>query len=100
MENDEKISIDPRILTPYPTNSKKHSDEAIKRLAESMVAVGFNRSVTVDKNCRGKLTVPEIPFSKINKMGAGMYKGLKRVIKAISDDQLESGGAIPTNTLQ
>jgi len=54
----------------------------------------------IDKNYKQKLTVPIIPFSKIDEMGAGMYKGLKRVTKAISDDQLESGGAIPTNTLQ
>jgi hypothetical protein len=29
----------------------------------------------LDKSCRAKLTVPEIPFSKINEMGAGMYLG-------------------------
>lgn len=33
--------------------------------------------------------------------GASMYKGIsiKRVTKAISSDQLESGGAVPTDTL-
>jgi len=54
----------------------------------------------IDKACRDKLTVPVIPFSKIDEMGAGMYKGTKRVTKAISCDQLESGGAIPTHALQ
>lgn len=29
----------------------------------------------IDKRCRQHLTVPEIPFSKIDEMGAGMYKG-------------------------
>lgn len=29
----------------------------------------------LDKESRKKLTVPEIPFSKIDEMGAGMYKG-------------------------
>ena len=29
----------------------------------------------LDKGSRHKLTVPEIPFSKIDEMGAGMYKG-------------------------
>lgn len=29
----------------------------------------------IDKSYRAKLTVPEIPFSKIDEMGAGMYKG-------------------------
>lgn len=32
----------------------------------------------VDKKARKKLTVPELPYSKINEMGAGMYKGVKR----------------------
>ena len=31
----------------------------------------------IDKSCRAKLTVPEIPFSKIDEIGAGMYKGEK-----------------------
>lgn len=29
----------------------------------------------IDKKCRAKLTVPEIPFSRIDEVGAGMYKG-------------------------
>lgn len=29
----------------------------------------------IDKKCRKNLTVPEVPFSKIDEMGAGMYKG-------------------------
>lgn len=31
----------------------------------------------IDKKSRKKLTVPEIPFSKIDEIGAGMYKGEK-----------------------
>ena len=29
----------------------------------------------IDKSYRERLTVPELPFSKIDEMGAGMYKG-------------------------
>lgn len=29
----------------------------------------------IDKSYRKRLTVPEIPFSRIDEMGAGMYKG-------------------------
>ena len=29
----------------------------------------------IDKKSRIRLTVPEIPFSRIDEMGAGMYKG-------------------------
>lgn len=32
----------------------------------------------IDKSFRQQLTVPEIPFSKIAEMGAGMYKGKKK----------------------
>lgn len=54
----------------------------------------------LDKAAREWLSVPEIPFSEIDKAGAGMYKGLKRDKQATSSDQLESGGAAPTITLQ
>ena len=32
----------------------------------------------IDKTWRSRLTVPEIPFSRIDEMGAGMYKGERR----------------------
>lgn len=60
----------------------------------------------IDKSYRERLTVPVLPFSKIDEMGAGMYKGNRvsiserRMTKASSSDQLEGGGAIPTHTLQ
>ena len=33
----------------------------------------------IDKTYRKKLTVPELPYSKIGEIGAGMYKGKKKV---------------------
>lgn len=60
----------------------------------------------IDKSYKEKLSVPIIPFSDIDKAGAGMYKGERisiserRVNEANSSDQLESGGATPTYTLQ
>lgn len=55
----------------------------------------------LNPEARKRLTVPIIPFDMIDKMGAGMYKGKpRRLTKANSGDQLESGGAIPTQTLQ
>lgn len=66
----------------------------------------------IDKSYKDKLTVPILPFSKIDEVGAGMYKGerltmaerkgnmpVKRRNEANSGDQLESGGATPTSTL-
>lgn len=50
---------------------------------------------------RQRLTVPILPFSKIDEMDAGMYKGRpKRMTEANSGDQPESGGATPTHALQ
>lgn len=50
---------------------------------------------------RERLAVPTIPFSMIDEMGAGMYKGIpKRGTGANSGDQSESGGSTPTTTLQ
>ena len=55
----------------------------------------------LNKEARARLTVPIIPFSKIDEMGASMYKGesIKRDTKATTSDQLVGGGAIPTITL-
>ena len=35
----------------------------------------------IDPKCRKRLTVPEIPFSRIDELGAGMYKGEKVISK-------------------
>ena len=52
-----------------------------KYLAESggIKLEGYNLRYIyfIDKSCRDKLTVPELPFSKIDEIGAGMYKGQK-----------------------
>lgn len=55
----------------------------------------------LNPQAKARLTVPIIPFSKIDEMGAGMYKGvsIKRDTKATTNDQLVGGGAIPTITL-
>lgn len=55
----------------------------------------------LNPDARQRLTVPILPFSKIDEMGAGMYKGKpKRLTEANSGDQSESGGATPTQALQ
>lgn len=55
----------------------------------------------LNPKARERLTVPILPFSKIDEMGAGMYKGKpKRLTEANSGDQPESGGATPTKALQ
>lgn len=56
----------------------------------------------IDPTARDRLTVPILPFSEIDRRGAGMYKGKPRVRSVDSDtsgDQPEVGGANPTRTL-
>jgi hypothetical protein len=54
----------------------------------------------LDPTARERLTVPILPFSKIDEMGAGMYRGKSRPKQATSGVQPDSGGATPTRTLQ
>ena len=56
----------------------------------------------LNKDARQRLTVPILPFSKIDEVGARMYKGVSyaRTKQANSSDQLERGGVTPTCTLQ
>jgi hypothetical protein len=54
----------------------------------------------LDPTAKDRLTVPILPFSEIERRGAGMYKGIKRDKQAIGPDQGHSGGAAPTVTLQ
>lgn len=50
---------------------------------------------------RQRLTVPILPFSKIDEMGAGMYKGKPKRAKGLeSGDHPDQGGSTPTSTLQ
>jgi hypothetical protein len=54
----------------------------------------------LNPSARDRLTVPVLPFSRIDEMGAGMYKGKARVKQATEGDQPEGGGAAPTHALQ
>ena len=67
----------------------------------------------LDPTAKDRLTVPILPFSEIERRGAGMYKGIKRDKQAIGGDQcvtsidsdapgdqLGERGASPTVTLQ
>ena len=57
----------------------------------------------IDQDARKRLTVPALPFSEIDRLGAGMYKGKTRERGADSGtpgNQSGRGGAIPTRSLQ
>lgn len=53
----------------------------------------------LDPSYRARLTVPELPYSEIERRGAGMYKGIKRgqgEIDSAPQPNEEIGGASPT----
>jgi len=52
----------------------------------------------LNEEAKHRLTVPIIPFEKIEQLGAKMYRGV-RVTKAPSEYPSDSGGAVPTHTL-
>ena len=53
----------------------------------------------IDKTC--KITVPILPFSKIDEMGAGMYKGIKRSKQAMDDSIITAEGQnLPERSIQ
>jgi hypothetical protein len=59
----------------------------------------------LDPTAKDRLTVPILPFSEIERRGAGMYKGQpKKSVSSIDGDatgnQPEEGGSSPTDTLQ
>lgn len=56
----------------------------------------------IDPAYRQRLTVPELPYTEIDRLGAGMYKGVKRASEVngvTTDDQSAEGGSSPTQTL-
>lgn len=54
----------------------------------------------LDPTARERLTVPILPFSKIDEMGAGMYRGQRRAKQATDAHHASGGGAAPTRALQ
>lgn len=61
-------------LTNGTYNFKKYVEEV---KGEVLVGYQLRYIYFIDKSYREKLAVPEIPFSKIDDLGAGMYKGEK-----------------------
>lgn len=54
----------------------------------------------LNPQARERLTVPILPFSKIEEMGAGMYRGQARGKDQASENPSDLGGETPTPTLQ
>ena len=64
----------------YPRPDGKYYSRHLLEMGQAVAIDGFQLRYIyfLDKSARERLTVPIIPFSKIQEMGAGMYKGAKR----------------------
>lgn len=67
----KKIFSNNGIPNGFKTKKTLVEDYGVKPLKGYMLRYIY----FLDKRCKDKLTVPIIPFSKIDEMGAGMYKG-------------------------
>lgn len=61
----------------YDVSGGKYSLKEYKRITNAKVVTGFQLRYIyfIDKDKRKDLTVPELPYSFIDEMGAGMYRG-------------------------
>lgn len=71
-------------ITPQYAREKKNVSESVNSFmnrigAKPLVGHQLRYIYLIDKSC--KITVPILPFSKIDELGAGMYKGEKRVLR-------------------
>lgn len=64
----------------YDVSDGTYSIKKWKELSGAELVKGYQLRYIyfIDKSYKDKLTVPIIPFSKINELGIGMYKGKKR----------------------
>jgi hypothetical protein len=91
-------------LTYYELTSGKYNFAKYVAAVKGVVIPGFQLRYIyfLDPTARQRLTVPILPFSEIDRRGAGMYKGQPRVRSVDSDTSAihaEMGGANPTRTL-
>ena len=97
IDNSTSVTKGKSILSNGASSMKPFKDAGYKP------KIGFQLRYIyfLDPAYRTKLTVPEIPFSEIEKRGASMYKGkrLGSVDSCTLSDQDESGGANPTPRL-
>lgn len=102
IKENSQIRINPKTGEPMQSMAAFHAGES-RNFSKWEKIKGYQLRYIyfLNKDARQRLTVPILPFSKIDEMGAGMYKGKpKRGKQATTGDHPVSGGAAPTATLQ
>ena len=81
IRENEALKINPKTGEKVHTISAYHNNNKEFKNWEPIKGYQLRYLYFIDKNCKKNLTVPIIPFNKIDEVGAGMYKGHKRQIK-------------------
>jgi hypothetical protein len=86
-------------------NGRKGSSIAKENGAKALIGFQLRYIYFLNPEAKSRLTVPILPFSKIDEMGAGMYKGESVTVQSRGKEQEAGypsalGGATPTTTLQ
>ncbi len=100
---DGRIVADKTLNNKVGLNGKSGSSIAKEMGAKPLDGYQFRYIYFLNKSARTRLTVAEIPYKKIEEIGASMYRGFKRVVSsdnAAPGFQSGEGGASPTTTLQ
>lgn len=85
----------------YPRINGRYYSGVLLENGEAKPVLGYQLRYIyfIDPSYRAKLTVPELPYSEIEKRGAGMYKGKPRGTGETDNaphSNEETGGASPT----
>lgn len=79
-----------------PANVRPTPSEFLARGAEYVPGYMLRYIRFLNPKARERLTVPEIPFSRLDEIGARMYKGVRAFKVGDSGGHPLGGGAIPT----
>ncbi|MBC8158277.1 MAG: hypothetical protein H8E94_02985 [Alphaproteobacteria bacterium] len=79
----------------YDITAGKYDLQAYVRAVDGVVIPGYQLRYMyfIDPTARERLTVPILPFSKIDEMGAGMYLGVKREKQAMAGPPAQRRGS-------
>jgi hypothetical protein len=99
-----QLRVNPETKKPMQSMSAFHAGKASEfHKWEKLNGFQLCYIYFINKEARNRLTVPILPFSAIDEMGAGMYLGKKKtsgesVTVAQTAIQPERGGSIPTSS--
>lgn len=106
IKQNTELRIDPETGKPLQSMAAFHKCKASEfHTWEKLPGFQLRYIYFLDPTARDRLTVPILPFSEIDKRGAGMYKGKQRVLRAgsVRGDtppvQGGEGGSSPTPAL-